>query len=58
MNPIDENDLALGYEYEIGHLLVGSYEAAFSCDALEFVEPAEGSPFDIVAREITEVNFP
>jgi hypothetical protein len=58
VSPIDENDLALGYEYEIGHLLTGSYEAAFSCDALEFVEPADGNPFDIAGREITEVDFP
>ena len=58
VSPVDENDLASGYEYEIGHLLTGSYEAAFSCDAVELVEPAEGNPFDIVAREITEVNFP
>jgi hypothetical protein len=58
VSPVDENDLASGYEYEIGHLLTGSYEAAFSCDAVELVEPAVGNPFDIVAREITEVNFP
>ena len=50
--------LTLGYEYEIGHLLTGSYEAAFSCDAVELVEPAEGNPFDIAAREIAEVSFP
>ena len=58
VNPIDENDLASGYEYEIGHLLAGSYEAAFSCDAVELVEPAEGNPFDISAGAITDVNFP
>jgi hypothetical protein len=58
VSPIDETDLTLGYEYEIGHLLTGSYEAAFSCDAVELVEPAEGNPFDIAAREITEVSFP
>ena len=58
VSPVDQNDLTLGYEYEIGQLLAGSYEAAFTCDALEFVEPAEGNPFDILAGNISVVNFP
>ena len=54
---VDDSDPTLGYEYEIGQLLVGSYEAAFSCDAVDFVEPAEGNPLDIVAGGVTERNF-
>ena len=60
VSPIDENDLAQGFGYEIGHLLVGSYEAAFSCDdGVTFIAdtPIEGNPFDIVARQVTERNF-
>lgn len=57
VHPVDENDLTLGYEYEIGFLLTGSYETAFSCDAVNFVEPVEGNPFDIVVGDITERNF-
>ena len=56
--PVDENDLSLGYRYEIGFLLTGSYEAAFTCDAEEFLEPGAGNPFDITAGGITEVSFP
>jgi hypothetical protein len=58
VSPVDENDLTLGYEYEIGQLLAGSYEAAFTCDDVELVEPAEGNPFDITAGDITEISFP
>ena len=58
VNPVDENDLTLGYDYEIGQLLVGSYEAAFSCDdGATFEEPVEGNPFDIAVGDITERNF-
>jgi len=57
VSAVDDSDPTLGYEYEIGQLLVGSYEAAFSCDAVDFVEPTEGNPLDIVAGEITERNF-
>lgn len=56
--PVDENDLSLGYRYEIGFLLTGSYEAAFTCDAEEFLEPGTGNPFDIAAGEITRISFP
>jgi hypothetical protein len=54
---VDDGDPTLGYEYEIGQLLVGSYEAAFSCDAVDFVEPVEGNPLDIVAGGVAERNF-
>jgi hypothetical protein len=55
--PVDENDLSLGYQYEIGYLLTGSYEAAFTCDAMEFTEPASGNPFEITAGGIAEIDF-
>jgi hypothetical protein len=58
VSPVDQNDLSLGYRYEIGYLLAGSYEAAFTCDAEEYLEPAEGNPFDIDAGGITEISFP
>ena len=58
VNPVDENDLTLGYEYEVGHLLAGSYEAAFTCDDIEFLEPETGNPFDITAGAVAEVDFP
>lgn len=60
VSPIDENDLTQGFGYEIGHLLVGSYEAAFSCDdGMTFIAdaPTEGNPFDIEAGKVTERNF-
>jgi hypothetical protein len=56
--PVDENDLAMGYQYEIGYLLTGSYEAAFTCDAVELLEPDSGNPFDITEGEITRISFP
>ena len=58
VSPIDENDATLGYGYEIGHLLVGSYEAAFSCDdGATFTDLVEGNPFDINVGKVTERNF-
>ncbi len=57
-SPVDENDPSLGLEYEIGFLLEGSYEAAFSCDGgVTFTEPAEGNPFDINVGKVAEINF-
>ena len=58
--PVDNADGTTGYEYEIGFLLAGedSYEAAFTCDGMDFVEPDEGmNPFDIVAGEMTVIDF-
>ena len=57
-SPVDETDPSLGLEYEIGFLLEGSYEAAFSCDGgATFVEPFEGNPFDIKVDGVAERNF-
>ena len=56
--PVDENDLTRGFEYEIGQLVEGSYEVAFSCDELVFVEPGDGNPFEISAGAVVEISFP
>ncbi len=58
VSPFDETDLSLDFEYEIGYLLEGTYEAAFTCDGGEtFLEPAEGNPFIVVVGDITRRNF-
>lgn len=65
VNPVNDADPRLGFQYEIGFLLAGSYEVAFSCDELTTVDPAdvtwvdavEGNTFDIVAGGIEERNF-
>lgn len=54
---VDNGDGTTSYEYEIGFLLEGSYEAAFTCDGVDLVEPAEGNPFDIVSGETTVIDF-
>lgn len=51
------NDGTTTYHYEIGFLLAGSYEAAFTCDGSTF-EPADGKPADISAQQVTTVDFP
>ena len=57
-SPVDEADPGRGLEYEIGFILEGSYEAAFSCDGgVPFTEPAEGNPFDINVGKVAEINF-
>lgn len=45
------------WHYEMGFLLAGSYEAAFTCDG-EVFEPEDGEPADIVAQQDTVVDFP
>ncbi len=51
------NDGTTTYHYEIGFLLAGSYEAAFTCDG-ESLEPVDGRPANISAQQITTVDFP
>ena len=58
VSPVDENDLTQGFEYEIGQLLAGSYEAAFTCDDVELLPPTEGNPFEMSAGALVEINFP
>lgn len=45
------------FHYEVGFLLAGSYEAAFTCDGGIF-EPANGKPADVSAQQLTTVDFP
>lgn len=51
------NDGTTTYHYEIGFLLAGSYEAAFTCNGIDF-EPADGKPAEISAQQTTTVDFP
>lgn len=55
-------DETTSWVYEIGFLLEGSYEAAFTCTAAGspepvFVEPVEGNPFDIAPGAIVDRTF-
>jgi hypothetical protein len=51
------NDMGeIEYHYSVGQLSPGHYEVAFTCDGTRFV-PAEGKPAEIVAGQVTEVNF-
>ena len=47
----------VAYEYAVGYLLAGSYNAAFTCNGTDF-EPMDGKPFQIEERAITELDFP
>lgn len=50
------NDGSVSWNYTIGFMLAGDYEAAFTCNGTDF-EPADGLPASIVANEITTVDF-
>jgi len=45
------------YRYEVGFLLAGEYEVAFTCDGTTF-EPVKGKPATIVAKDVETVSFP
>jgi hypothetical protein len=47
----------VSYHYTVGFLLAGHYEVAFTCDGETF-DSAEVKPAEIIARQLTEVNFP
>lgn len=49
-------DATTTYSYTVGFLLPGSYEVAFTCDGEIFV-PEAGKPAEIVAQEVTTVDF-
>ena len=52
------NDAAMPiYDYTVGFLLAGDYEAAFTCDGETF-EPAGGKNVTIAEQQLTTVNFP
>jgi len=50
------NDGSVSWNYTIGFMLAGDYEAAFTCNGTDF-EPVDGLPASIVANEITIVDF-
>ena len=50
------NDGSVEWNYTVGFLLAGDYEAAFTCNGTDF-EPADGKPAAIFVNEITTVNF-
>jgi hypothetical protein len=50
------DDGSVEWRYEIGFLLTGSYEAAFTCNGNDFV-PIEGKPAAIAAGQVTTVDF-
>jgi len=57
VKPVANGDATNAYAYSIGFLEAGSYEVAFSCDGESF-EPVAGKAAEIVAGEVTEVDFP
>jgi len=46
----------LPYTYEIGFLLAGNYEVAFTCNGSDFI-PVAGKPAEILVGEVTTVDF-
>jgi len=50
------NDGSVTWNYTIGFMLAGDYEAAFTCNGTDF-EPVDGLPAPIVVNEITTVDF-
>jgi len=50
------NDVTETWNYSVGFLLPGDYEAAFTCNGTDF-EPVDGLPALIVVNEIETVNF-
>jgi hypothetical protein len=50
------NDESETWNYSIGFMLPGDYEAAFTCNGTDF-EPVDGLPAMIVVNEITTVDF-
>ena len=50
------NDGSVEWNYTVGFLLAGDYEAAFTCNGTDF-EPVDGKPAAIFVNEITTVDF-
>lgn len=50
------NDGTFTWSYTIGFLLPGEYEAGFTCEGIFFF-PDEGVPIEIVAGQVTTVDF-
>ncbi len=54
---LENLDGTTSYDYTVGFLPEGNYEAAFTCDGTEF-QPREGKPVTIRVGEVTTVPFP
>ncbi len=54
---LENIDGTMSYDYTVGFLPEGNYEAAFTCDGTDF-QPPEGKPAPINAGEVTPVPFP
>jgi hypothetical protein len=52
----DMGDGSMQWRYEIGFLLTGSYEVAYTCNGTDFI-PLAGKPADIFIDEVTTVDF-
>lgn len=56
VNEQTNDDGSVEWNYTVGFLLAGDYEAAFTCGDGNF-EPAEGKPAPIMVNEVTTVSF-
>jgi len=56
VNKQTNSDETETWNYSVGFLLPGDYEAAFTCNGTDF-EPVDGLPALIVVNEIETVNF-
>jgi len=56
VNEQTNNDGSVSWNYTIGFMSAGDYEAAFTCNGTDF-EPVDGLHAPIVVNEITTVNF-
>jgi hypothetical protein len=56
VNEHTNDDDSVEWNYTVGFLLAGDYEAAFTCGDENF-EPAEGKPAPIMVNEVTTVSF-
>lgn len=56
VNEQTNNDGSVTWNYTIGFMLAGDYEAAFTCNGTDF-EPVDGLHAPIIVNEITTVNF-
>jgi hypothetical protein len=56
VNERTNDDGPVQWDYTVGFLLAGDYEAAFTCGDGNF-EPAEGKPAPIMVNELTTVSF-
>lgn len=53
---VDQDMQGMPYTYEIGFLLAGNYEVAYTCNGTDFT-PETGIPAEIFVGEVTTVDF-